>query len=71
MGGEVVVDYGIRLKRALAADNPWLVGYAYEVPCYIPSVRILIPRPMALIVNGTFTRVLQSVARLRSRSLEH
>jgi hypothetical protein len=41
MGGEVVVDYDIRLKRLLAADHPWLIGYAYEVPCYIPSVRIL------------------------------
>jgi hypothetical protein len=41
MGGEVVVDYATRLKRLLAADHPWLIGYAYEVPCYIPSVRIL------------------------------
>lgn len=41
MGGEVVVDYGLRFKRLFAADHPWLIGYAYEVPCYIPSVRIL------------------------------
>lgn len=41
LGGEVVVDYAIRLKRLLQQDNPWLIGYAYEVPCYIPSVRIL------------------------------
>ncbi|MBM3836926.1 MAG: hypothetical protein FJ398_02995 [Verrucomicrobia bacterium] len=41
MGGEVVVDYSIRFKRLFAADQPWPVGYAYEVPCYIPSVRIL------------------------------
>jgi neutral ceramidase len=41
MGGEVVVDYATRFKRLLAADNPWLIGFAYEVPCYIPSVRIL------------------------------
>lgn len=41
MGGEVVVDYSRRLKRLLAADHPWLVGYAYEVPCYIPSARII------------------------------
>jgi hypothetical protein len=41
MGGEVVVDYAMRFKRIFAADNPWLIGYAYEVPCYIPSVRIL------------------------------
>jgi hypothetical protein len=41
MGGEDVVDYGRRFKRLFAADHPWLVGYAYEIPCYIPSVRIL------------------------------
>jgi neutral ceramidase len=41
MGGEVVVDYSIRLKRLLAADHPWLIGFAYEVPCYIPSIRII------------------------------
>jgi hypothetical protein len=40
-GGEVVVDYARRLKRALAADHPWPVGYAYEVPCYIPSARLI------------------------------
>ncbi len=41
LGGEVVVDYSRRLKRLLAADDPWPVGYAYETPCYIPSVRLL------------------------------
>jgi len=41
MGGEVVVDYSRRLKRMLAGDHPWTVGYAYEVPCYIPSLRII------------------------------
>jgi hypothetical protein len=41
MGGEVVVDYSRRLKRVLAEDHPWMVGYAYEVPCYIPSARVL------------------------------
>ena len=41
MAGEDVVDYGRRFKRIFAADHPWLIGYAYEVPCYIPTVRIL------------------------------
>ncbi len=41
MGGEVVVDYSRRLKRILAADHVWTVGYAYEVPCYIPSARVI------------------------------
>lgn len=41
MGGEVVVDYSRRLKRILAADHVWTIGYAYEVPCYIPSARVI------------------------------
>jgi len=41
MGGEVVVDYGNKFNRMFVADHPWGVGYAYEVPCYIPSTRIL------------------------------
>ncbi len=41
MGGEVVVDYARRIKRLLADDHPWPIGYAYEVPCYIPSTRII------------------------------
>jgi len=41
MAGEVVVDYSRRLKRLLAADHPWTIGYAYETPCYIPSARLI------------------------------
>jgi hypothetical protein len=41
VAGEVVVDYSRRLKRMLADDHPWPIGYAYEVPCYIPSARVL------------------------------
>ena len=41
VAGEVVVDYSRRLKRMLAADHPWPIGYAYEVPCYIPSARLI------------------------------
>jgi hypothetical protein len=41
LGGEVVVDYSRRLKRLLADNHPWLIGYAYEVPCYIPSARLI------------------------------
>jgi neutral ceramidase len=41
MGGEMVVDYGRRIKRLLASDHPWTIGYAYEVPCYIPSARLI------------------------------
>ena len=41
MGGEMVSDYGRRIKRLLASDHPWTIGYAYEVPCYIPSARLI------------------------------
>jgi hypothetical protein len=41
MAGEVVGDYSRRLKRLLAEDHAWPVGYAYEVPCYIPSARVI------------------------------
>ncbi|MBN2505586.1 MAG: neutral/alkaline non-lysosomal ceramidase N-terminal domain-containing protein [Verrucomicrobia bacterium] len=41
MGGEVVVDYALEFKRAAGGAPVWTVGYAYEIPCYIPSRRIL------------------------------
>ena len=41
LAGEVVVDYAQRLKRELGADRTWAVAPANEVPCYIPSERIL------------------------------
>ena len=41
MAGEVVVDYAIKFNRIFQEKNPWVIGYAYEVPCYIPSIRIL------------------------------
>ncbi len=41
LGGEVVVDYALRLKRELGSDKLWVVGYANDVFAYVPSVRIL------------------------------
>jgi hypothetical protein len=42
LGGEVVVDYDLRLKRELAGGRPvWVIGYANDVMAYIPSVRVL------------------------------
>src|SRR5262249_18698717 len=41
MGGEVVGDYSRRIKRVFAADHPWPVGYAYFVPFYIPTTRLI------------------------------
>ena len=39
--GEVVVDYSIRLKREGDASRLWVNAYCNDVPCYIPSRRIL------------------------------
>jgi prolyl-tRNA editing enzyme YbaK/EbsC (Cys-tRNA(Pro) deacylase) len=41
LAGEVVVDYGIRLKRELPEYDLWVAGYSNDVFAYIPSVRIL------------------------------
>ena len=41
LGGEPVVEYSLRLKREMSVEKPWVIGYAYEVPCYIPNARIL------------------------------
>ncbi len=41
LAGEPVVDYSLFLKREFAGDHPWVVGFAMEVPCYIPTERIL------------------------------
>jgi hypothetical protein len=42
LGGEVVVDYALRLKREYAGRNLWVAGYANDVFAYVPSVRILL-----------------------------
>lgn len=39
--GEVVVDYSLRLKSEYDKSKLWVNGYSNEVPCYIPSKRIL------------------------------
>ena len=39
--GEVVVDYSLRLKREFGAKRLWVNGYSNDVPCYIPSERVL------------------------------
>jgi hypothetical protein len=36
-----VVDYSLRLKREFDPARLWISGYANDVPCYIPSRRIL------------------------------
>jgi hypothetical protein len=41
LGGEVVVDFGLRLKRELDASRLWVTAYANDVAFYVPSRRIL------------------------------
>ncbi|MBI83270.1 MAG: hypothetical protein CMJ81_08755 [Planctomycetaceae bacterium] len=42
LGGEVVVDYALRLKRELSPHRTWVAGYANDVMAYIPSRRVLL-----------------------------
>jgi len=41
LGGEVVVDYSLRLKKELGPGTTWVAGYANDVMAYIPSRRVL------------------------------
>ena len=42
LGGEVVVDYSLRLKRELGGSaSTWVAGYSNDVLGYIPTDRIL------------------------------
>lgn len=40
LGGEVVVDYSLRLKKELADPIVWVSGYSNDVMAYIPSRRV-------------------------------
>jgi hypothetical protein len=40
LGGEVVVDYALRLKKEIADPVVWVSGYSNDVMTYIPSLRI-------------------------------
>ena len=41
LGGEVVVDYSLRLKRELDVERLWVNAYANDAPCYISSRRVI------------------------------
>lgn len=41
LGGEVTVDYSLRLKNEMGAERLWVNGYANDVPCYIASARVI------------------------------
>lgn len=41
LGGEVCVDYSLRLKQELDAARVWIHGYSNDFGCYVPSERLL------------------------------
>ncbi len=41
LGGEVVVDYGLDLKRVYGEGRLVVAGYCNDVMCYIPNARVL------------------------------
>jgi neutral ceramidase len=41
LGGEVVVDYSLRIKRNLGSSKTWVSAYCNDVMAYIPSKRVL------------------------------
>lgn len=41
LGGEVVVDYALRLKGLHGWNDTWVAGYSNDVMAYIPSERVL------------------------------
>jgi hypothetical protein len=41
LGGEVVVDYDLRLKKLFGPGKLWVSGYSNDVFAYIPSLRVL------------------------------
>ena len=41
LGGEVVVDFSLRLKAELSGPENWIAGYSNDVMAYIPSKRVL------------------------------
>lgn len=41
LGGEVVIDYALRLKQELGTGSTWVTAYSNDVMAYIPSERVL------------------------------
>lgn len=41
LGGEVVIDYALRLKQERKGTSTWVAAYANDVMAYIPSLRVL------------------------------
>lgn len=41
LGGEVVIDFAVRLKKELRGQRTFVAGYTNDVMAYIPSLRVL------------------------------
>ena len=41
LGGEVVVDYALRIQKEYPGEHLIVAGYSNDVMCYIPSLRVL------------------------------
>jgi hypothetical protein len=41
LGGEVVVDFAVRLKKQRGGYRTWVAAYSNDVMAYIPSERVL------------------------------
>jgi len=41
LGGEVVVDYALRIKKEYGSKGIMVAGYSNDVMSYIPSLRVL------------------------------
>ncbi|MBL0159574.1 MAG: neutral/alkaline non-lysosomal ceramidase N-terminal domain-containing protein [Bryobacterales bacterium] len=41
LGGEVVIDYALWVQRTFPGERLMVAGYSNDVPCYIPSARVL------------------------------
>lgn len=76
LAGEVVSDYGLRLKRELDASRLWVNAYANDVPFYVASERMIpeggyeVDRSMtyygwpAPLASGTEDRIISAVRAL-------
>lgn len=41
LGGEVTVEYALRLQKEIAPGKTWVMAYANDVMAYIPSLKVL------------------------------
>ena len=40
LGSEVVVGYGLRIKKELTGRAVWVAGYSNELSCYVPTAKV-------------------------------